>query len=142
MIKRVLSQSIPATFRWYMAITFLIYGLAKLVAGQFGEPTPDISAMRGEGFTLAWTFFGYSKLYEIFIGIGEVAAAILLLIPRTYTLGAVVYFPISFNVMMINYCYNIGVQDLSTVLVIMNLVLLWMDRKALFSAFFRKEASL
>lgn len=125
-----------------MAITFLIYGLAKLVAGQFGEPTPDISAMRGEGFTLAWTFFGYSKLYEIFIGIGEVAAAILLLIPRTYTLGAVVYFPISFNVMMINYCYNIGVQDLSTVLVIMNLVLLWMDRKALFSAFFRKEASL
>lgn len=131
-ILRVLQQSIPATFRLFLAANFLIYGAVKLVFGQFGVPTPEIAAVRGEGFTLAWTFFGYSHIYEIFIGIGEVVAAILLLIPRTYTIGAMIFFPIAVNVMMINYCYDIGVQDLSTIMTLMCLVLLWVDRKKLY----------
>lgn len=87
--------------------------------------------MRGEGFTLAWTFFGYSRFYEIFIGLGEVISAVLIAIPRTATLGAICYFPITVNIMIINYAFNIGVQDLSTVLTIMCLILLWLDRKKL-----------
>nr|WP_106782640.1 hypothetical protein [Lysinibacillus timonensis] len=130
---RVLKQSIPTTFRLFLASTFIIYGLAKIVMGQFGAPPPEIADMRGEGFTLAWTFFGYSRLYEVVIGIGEVVAALLLLIPKTKTLGAVVFFPIAVNVMLVNYCFDIGVQDLSTVLTVMCLCLLWVDRKKLIS---------
>ena len=128
---RVLQQSIPTTFRLFLAANFLIYGVVKLTFGQFGVPTEEIASMRGEGFTLAWTFFGYSRFYEIFIGLGEVISAILIAIPRTATLGAICYFPIAVNVMMVNYAFNIGVQDLSTVLTIMCLILLWLDRKKL-----------
>ncbi|MGA9173328.1 MAG: hypothetical protein WBZ33_05035 [Thermoactinomyces sp.] len=128
-LRRALSQSIPTTFRLFLGLTFLIYGLAKLTIGQFGVPSDQIAAIRGEGFTIAWTFFGYSRVYEVFIGIGEVLSAILIMIPRTKTLGAVCFFPIAINVMMVNYCYQIGVQDLSTVMVMMNLFLLWLERK-------------
>lgn len=140
-LARVLKQSIPTTFRLFMAFNFLIYGAAKLVMGQFGAPTPEIAAMNGEGFTMAWTFFGYSRIYEIFIGWGEVIAAVLIMIPRTATLGAVCYFPIVLNVMMVNYCFDIGVQDLSTILTIMCFVLLWLDRKKLFVLFRNIEKS-
>jgi uncharacterized membrane protein YphA (DoxX/SURF4 family) len=128
-LRRALSQSIPTTFRLFLGLTFLIYGLAKLTIGQFGIPSVQIAAIRGEGFTIAWTFFGYSRVYEVFIGIGEVLSAILIMIPRTKILGAVCFFPIAINVMMVNYCYQIGVQDLSTVMVMMNLFLLWLERK-------------
>lgn len=119
---------------FFLAVNFLIYGAAKFV-GQFGTPTPEIAAINGEGFVMAWTFFGYSRIYEIFIGLGEVISAILIIIPRTATLGAICYFPIVINVMMVNYCFAIGVQDLSTVLTIMCLILIWLDRKKLFMIF-------
>lgn len=131
MIANVLKQSIPATFRLFLCVNFLIYGGVKIVMGQFGEPTPEIASLRGEGFTLAWTFFGYSRMYELFIGFGEVIAALLIAIPRISTIGAICYFPIALNVMMVNYFYDIGVQDLSTVMTLMCLVLLWLDRKKL-----------
>ncbi|WP_245804700.1 hypothetical protein [Halobacillus hunanensis] len=134
-IFRVLKQSIPATFRLYLGITFLIYGAAKLAMGQFGEPSSEVEAIRGEGFVLAWSFFGYSRMYEIFIGLGEVIAAILIMIPRTATLGAIIYFPIIVNVMMVNYFFDIGVQDLSTVLTVLCAFLLWVDREKLFLIF-------
>lgn len=130
---RVMKKSVPATFRLFLGSNFLIYGLAKIITGQFDaiEPTHKIAGLHPdpEGFALAWTFFAYSRAYEIFIGVGEVLAAILIMIPRTSTLGAVFYFPIAVNVMMVNYFYGIGVSDLSTILVIMNLFLLWMERK-------------
>lgn len=142
MVMRVLGKSIPATIQLFLGIIFFIYGMVKLVFGQFGAPTPEIAALHSEGFTLAWTFFGYSRLYELFIGAGEVAAAILIMIPRTRTLGAVIYFPIAANVMLVNYCYDIGVQDLSTVLTLMCLVLLWLDRKKLLTLIGRKEQAI
>lgn len=135
----VLQHSIPATFRLFLAVNFLIYGAAKLTFGQFGVPTEEIAAMRGEGFTLAWTFFGYSRLYEMFIGLGEVIAAVLIAIPRTATLGAICYFPIAVNIMMVNYAFDIGVQDLSTVLMVMCLILLWLDRKKLLLIFVKSH---
>ncbi|WP_411801221.1 hypothetical protein [Bacillus atrophaeus] len=139
-LMRTLKQSVPATFRLFLALNFLLYGLAKLVIGQFGVPSAESVMANGEGFGMVWEFFGYSRLYEIFIGVGETAAAILLLIPRTYTLGAVVFLPIIANVTMVNYCFNIGVQDLSTVLLIMCLILLWIDRGKLFAVFLQHPA--
>ncbi|SFJ75442.1 hypothetical protein [Thermoflavimicrobium dichotomicum] len=136
---RVLKQSVPATMRLFLAAIFLLYGLVKFWPGQFGVPTPEIAARNGEGFVMAWSFFGYSRVYEIFIGLGEVLSAILLIIPRTATLGAVCYFPVVLNVMMVNYCFNIGVQDLSTVLAVMCFILLWLDRKKLMLIFWKTE---
>jgi hypothetical protein len=123
-----------------MAFNFFIYGVLKLTVGQFGEPSSDMAALKGGGFILAWTFFGYSSIYEIFIGRGEVIAAVLILIPRTSTIGAMIYFPIAVNVMLVNYCFDIGVQDLSTILTGMCFVLLWLDRRKFIPLLAGKEA--
>lgn len=75
----------------------------------------------------------------MFIGLGEVIAAVLIVIPRTATLGAICYFPIAVNIMIVNYAFDIGVQDLSTVLTVMCLILLWLDRKKLLLIFVKKH---
>lgn len=143
MITNILKQSIPTTFRFFMGINFLIYGLVKFWPGQFGDVTGTPHAERhSEGFVLAWKFFGYSRIYEIFIGTGEVIAAILIMIPVTATLGAVIYLPIVANIVMVNICYEIGVADLSIVLMLMCLILLWIDRKKLIQIFFNETPSL
>ena len=41
--------------------------------------------------------------YYTFIGIAQLAAAIMLLIPRTVTLGAFLYFPIILNITILTY---------------------------------------
>lgn len=136
---RVLKQSVPTTFRLFLGIVFLIYGLVKLYPGQFGVPGPDAVTTNGEGFVMVWTFFGYSRIYEIMIGLGEIISALLIMIPRTATLGAICYFPIVINVTMVNYVFEIGVQDLSTVMTIMCMILLWLDRDRLLLLLEKRE---
>ncbi len=112
-LRRAVSKSIPATFRLFLAFNFFVYGLAKVMIGQFGEVTPEIEAAAGKGFTIAWTFFGYSHVYELFIGFGEIVAAVLLLIPRTSALGAIVFMPIIVNIVLINYCLILACRILA-----------------------------
>jgi uncharacterized membrane protein YphA (DoxX/SURF4 family) len=135
-ITRILKQTILTACRWYLSLLFLIYGVAKIYPGQFPSHTRVIyDSAKNTPFELAWAFFGHSRLYEIFIGAGEVTSALLLLFPRTKTLGAVLYFPIVINVWMVNICFDIGVQDLSTLLVLMCICLLYADRKKLLRIF-------
>jgi uncharacterized membrane protein YphA (DoxX/SURF4 family) len=124
-------RSVPTTFRLFLGFTFLMYGLPKFIWSQFTLPGPEALASKSEGFIVAWTYFGYSRMYEMFIGVGEVAAAILIMIPKTARLGALIYFPIVLNIMMVNYFYDVGVQDLTTVLTLMCVFLLWRERKVL-----------
>ena len=45
----------------------------------------------------------YTGYYYTFIGIAQVMAAVLLLIPRTVTLGALLYFPIIVNIWLLSF---------------------------------------
>lgn len=38
-LRKAVRKSIPATFRLFLAFNFFVYGLAKVVIGQFGEVT-------------------------------------------------------------------------------------------------------
>ncbi|MED3917285.1 hypothetical protein [Priestia megaterium] len=78
--------SILATLRWTMAITFLIYGMAKIYPGQFITGDFVFDSTKDSAMKLAWYFFGYSNFYNYFIAAGELLAALLLVIPRTVTL--------------------------------------------------------
>lgn len=40
-LRKAVRKSIPATFRLFLAFNFFVYGLAKVVIGQFGEVTPE-----------------------------------------------------------------------------------------------------
>jgi hypothetical protein len=84
---------------------------------------------------LAWAFLGFSKGYNLFMGIAEFAA-ILLLFRRTLTAGLLITLMTTSNVMAVNYFYDVPVKILSTMLVIMTVFLLLRDAKRLFLFFF------
>jgi hypothetical protein len=87
---------------------------------------------------LAWTFLGFSKGYNLFMGIAEVAA-VLLLFRRTLTFGLIITLMTTANVMAVNYFYDVPVKLLSTHLVLMTVFLLLRDLKKLLQFFFTSK---
>ena len=117
--------------RFYIGLMLINYGLFKVVKLQF--PSPGIYRLLqpyGESspMGLAWTFLGFSKGYNFFMGVAELTAA-LLLFRRTMTAGAIVTLMTTTNVMAVNYFYDVPVKIISTALVMMTLFLLAKDAK-------------
>jgi hypothetical protein len=135
---------LTAFVRYYLAFTMLNYGMVKVIKLQF--PFPGIGRLlepygNSSPMGLAWTFMGYSRGYNYFAGFAEVIAGLLLLFRRTTTFGALVALAVSANIMAMNYCFDIPVKLLSTIMVMMSLYLLSENAGQLFNAFFRnKEA--
>ena len=70
----------------------------------------------------------HTGYYYPFIGVVQVSAAILLLIPRTATLGAVLYFPIILNICILSFAVRFDGSLLSSPLMVLaNLYLLCWD---------------
>jgi uncharacterized membrane protein YphA (DoxX/SURF4 family) len=105
-----------------LAAGFLPSGFVKIM----GERFTDLSVNHPMGHYLeALHLTGY---YYTFIGIVQVTAAILLLIPRTATLGAVLYFPIIFNICILSLAVRFDGSLLSSPLMVLaNLYLLCWD---------------
>jgi len=130
--------------RYYVAFQLLLYGMAKLVGGQFGTLIPSqLIRTYGESspMGLLWTFMAASKGYQIFTGAAEVLGGVLLLWKRTTTLGALTVFGVMANVMALNFFYDVPVKLLSTHLVIMSLLLIALDGQRLFDFFFKNEST-
>lgn len=113
--------------RFYLALTMLSYGLVKVFKLQF--PYPDVNRLKetfGEAspMGLAWTFLGYSRGYNYFMGFAELSGGLLLFFRRTTALGAVITLSIAANIMAVNYCFDVPVKLLSTMLVVMSAFLI------------------
>jgi hypothetical protein len=112
--------------RCYVAFTLISYGMVKVIKLQFPYPyLTRLTQAYGDSspMGLAWTFLGYSKGYNIFMGIIEVSA-VLLLFRRTMIIGAFIALAASVHVMSMNYFYDVPVKILSTALVVMCLFIL------------------
>jgi len=121
--------------RYYVGLMLISYGLVKVIQLQFSYPTfYRLLEPYGESspMGLAWTFLGFSEGYNLFMGIAEVLAG-LLLFRRTQTLGAIITLMTAMNVMAVNYFYDVPVKLLSTHLVLMTLFLLSRDLKRVLS---------
>lgn len=116
--------------RWYwlfsifcrlsLAFAFIVAGIVKIVGERFASGLSDIHPMGAYLEALHHT--GY---YYTFIGIAQVVAAVLLLIPRTVTLGALLYFPIIVNIWLLSYAVRFeGSIVTSPLMVLANLYLL------------------
>lgn len=130
--------------RFYVGLMLINYGLVKVVQLQF--PTPSFGRLLttyGESspMGLAWTFLGFSKGYNMFMGIAELMAG-LLLFRRTVTIGAIITLMTTANVMAVNYFYDVPVKIVSTALVVMCLFLLVPNMGRLFKLFFKGEATI
>lgn len=81
--------------RILLALGFTPSGLTKILGNRFTILGPETPV--GYFFDALYK----SGFYWNFIGLGQWLAALLLLIPRTATLGALIYFPIILNIFVI-----------------------------------------
>jgi hypothetical protein len=107
--------------RYSLAGTMFVYGLSKVFPLQM--PAPMLRTLLepyGEASPMGilWTFIGASKSYEIFTGSVETVAGLLLIFPRTSTLGAMLAAAAMFQVWMLNMCYDVPVKLYSFLLLL------------------------
>lgn len=99
-------RAVELAARWYVFVFLNVYGLGKILGGQFYRrgrlPEEVANTLLGDaaGFDLAWTFMGHSFAYILFIGLAEVVGAWLLLWNRTKLLGVAVLLPIMVNILV------------------------------------------
>lgn len=124
--------------RYYVGLYLIVYGLFKLVEGQFAfhdfgrleENFGDASPMG-----LLWTFMGHSKIYGGFTGIMEAGAGFLLLFHNTKTLGALLSVAVMSNVVLMNFCFDVPVKLFSSHLLIISIIILIPNLKKLYNFF-------
>jgi hypothetical protein len=97
--------------RFVLAALMFAYGVVKVIPAQM--PYPNLfELVRPFGHFLQmqvlWTYMGAAPAYEIFAGCAEVLGGILLLIPRTATLGALICLADLTNVFVIDMSYNVA----------------------------------
>jgi uncharacterized membrane protein YphA (DoxX/SURF4 family) len=73
--------------------------------------------------------------YYTFIGVGQLMAALLLLIPGTALVGAIFYFPIILNICVLSYAVRFEGTRIATLMLLANLFLLVWDYQRLKDVF-------
>ena len=84
---------------------------------------------------LLWTFMGYSGVYSVFAGLGEVIGGVLLFFRRTRLLGALVVAMVMSHVVVLNFAYDVPVKVFSTHLLLIAVLIMTPDRKRLLNFF-------
>lgn len=112
-MKHKILQHLELAARIYAAMMLLVYGTGKLMGGQFYQGgIPDEVAIlplaEVGGFDLAWTFFGYSHGYILFIGGTQILGSLLLLFHRTKILGAAILVPVLMNIIVVDFFFEIS----------------------------------
>ena len=105
-----------------LAASFIPAGYIKIVGERFAAGLPSNNPL-GHYFD-ALHLTGY---YYTFIGIVQIITAILLLIPRTSLLGALMYFPIIVNICVLTYATRFDGTRINTMMLLASLFLLIWD---------------
>jgi uncharacterized membrane protein YphA (DoxX/SURF4 family) len=129
-----LYQWLKLYVRFSLASAMIGYGAIKIIPLQMPspsftrliEPYGDSSPMG-----LLWTFIGASKGFEIFTGCAEMLGGVLLILPHTTLLGALVCFIDTSLIFTLNMCYDVPVKLYSFHLLVMSVFLVAPDLKRL-----------
>lgn len=133
-----LQEWLRVYLRFVLCATMIAYGSFKVIKTQFPGPTPyDLLEPYGEAspMGLLWTFMGFSLPYNVFTGIAEMGAGILLGFRRTTTLGALLAIAVLGNVVMLNFSYDVPVKLYSVHLLVMAVLVLLPDMSRLIAFF-------
>jgi voltage-gated potassium channel Kch len=131
-----------AFLRVVIVAAMLLYGFVKIFKLQFPsaslthllDPLGDLSPMG-----LAWTYMGFSKGFNVFVGFLEVLGGLLLIPRRTQTLGSFIVIGVMTQVAVMNFCFDIPVKLFSIHLVLMALVIFITDNRFL-NVFIKNKA--
>jgi hypothetical protein len=123
---------------FHLMYMMLIYGAAKVWCSQF-PPISDaqLEATYGDSspMGLLWRFMQFSQPYTVATGIVEFSCGLLLINRRTTLLGALCAGGVSFQVFLLNMCYDVPVKLLSAHLLLMALLLIAPDARRLLAFF-------
>lgn len=117
-----LLQYFAAFNRVILAIAFIPSGMTKLLGNRFTVLSLDNPV--GFFFEAFYQAHGWYR----FVGFAQVLAAILLLIPRTATLGVAIFFPIVLNIMLVTWSIDFkGTKFITLGMFLANLYLICWD---------------
>ena len=120
--------------RFSLGATMVGYGAAKAIPLQM--PYPPLQRLlepfgHFSPMGVLWYSIGASRPYEIFTGCAELLAGVLLFIPATATLGALVALACTIQIFTLNMTYDVPVKLFSFHLILMSLFLLAPDCRRL-----------
>lgn len=122
--------------RVVLALGFIPSGFVKLSGERF-TALPSHHPLGHYFDALHATGFYYT-----FIGIAQLAIAVLLLIPRTALLGAIFYFPVILNICVLAYTTRFEGTRITTLMLLANLYVLGWDYDRLRSIFLAKTPTI
>src|SRR4051794_32374966 len=108
-----------------LALGFIPSGIVKVIGERF-TALPSNHPLGHYFDALHLTGYYYKS-----IGVGQLTAALLLLIPRTALLGAIVYFPIILNICVLTYAVRFEGTRIASLMLLVNLFLLAWDYERL-----------
>jgi hypothetical protein len=139
-------ENYATLYRWFrlfvricLAGQMFGYGWAKAVPLQMPFPFLTRLVETYGNFSpmgVLWSSIGASPVYEIFAGCAEILGGLLLIVPRTVTLGALVCLADMTQVFMLNMTYDVPVKLFSFHLILLSLFLLVPDLQRLADMFF------
>jgi len=96
--------------RFALAGTMIFYGILKVLPVQMSYPSltrllQPVGTLSPMG--VLWTSMGSSPAYEIFTGCAELTGGLLLIVPRTATLGALISLAAMIQVFTLNMTYDV-----------------------------------
>ncbi len=124
--------------RFHLMVQMLVYGGMKVWCNQFppiSEGQLEVKYGDSSPMGLLWRFMQFSQPYTAFTGIVEFTCGLLLICRRTTLLGALCSGAATFQVFMLNMCFDVPVKLMSGHLVLMALTLTAGDAKRLLSFF-------
>jgi uncharacterized membrane protein YphA (DoxX/SURF4 family) len=130
--------------RFALASQLIAYGASKMIPMQMPfpfltrlvEPYGNFSPMG-----VLWQSIGASPAYETFTGCAELLGGVLLIVPRTTTLGALISMADMTQVFVLNMTYDVPVKLLSFHLLLMSMFLLAPDLPRLANLFLLNRAA-
>lgn len=128
--------------RVYLIFFMFTYGFVKIIQLQF--PYPSLTRMleplgNFSPMGLAWTYLGYSKGFNLFMGIMEISGGLLLIPRRTSTLGAFITMGVMTHVAVMNFMYDIPVKIFSVHLTLIALFIFSTDLKRFINIFITNQ---
>lgn len=129
-------------FEWacvvVVATAMFIYGFAKPI--QFSDPSTITTPLNElSGMELMWAFYGYSLTMSLFLGVVEVAGGVLLILPRTRVIGAIILTGVLSTVILQDILYGVlaGALKAAIVYQILTLAILFIHREVVIDGFKR-----
>ncbi|WP_328403854.1 DoxX family protein [Nocardia sp. NBC_00403] len=124
---RILNAWFLLAVRLCLGGQLLWYGVAKMIPTQMPEPSLAALLQPYGEFSPAsvlWNQVGSSPVYEILLGCAEVLGGLLLFLPRTATLGAMLSLVSLAQVFVLNMTFDVPVKILALHLLLLSVVLL------------------